>query len=499
MKTRTLLLLTAILILTLIFSALAPQAAVLGDVDGDGALTITDATLIQRHLAALTELSEDAVKAGMVSGGASLTITDATLIQRKLAALIAVFPVEETAATAPSPTDAPTSAPTEPPIQPPTEKETVTKVNDTITIYFTNNQNWQTVNAYVYNSAAGSSMSAWPGSAMRYFTQNAYGEKIYSASFDVSKYDRIIFNSGNGGVQTTDTPLTKSSSGYFILSSYGSKLVCGVYPYGQSDEGSVETFYLEYSSGYNKKITVWLPAGYDRNDSSKRYSVLYMTDGQNLFGDVAGDPNCSQNEWECDETVLSLMQNGGDGVIVVGIDNANSKRDSELTPNIGPLADDPLVTSSFKNGTGAAFSDFVVEKVIPAVESRYHVSAVRGVAGSSSGGIEAFYIGMEHMDLFDYVGALSPAFILYSESTWNAYLSSLDFSGDVPRVYIYNGNASDGVENSLYPNAVKMQGWLEKAGYPSGKIITKTDAEAAHNERFWALYFPEALSFGLDL
>ena len=36
-------------------------------------------------------------------------------------------------------------------------------------------------------------------------------------------------------------------------------------------------------------------------------------------------------------------------------------------------------------------------------------------------------------------------------------------------------------------------------GYPADKMITKTDSNATHSEDFWALYFPEMLSWGMDL
>ena len=65
-----------------------------GDVDGDGDLAITDATLIQRHLADLIKLDSKAIERGMVTGGDELSILDATAIQRKLAGIIKKFVVE---------------------------------------------------------------------------------------------------------------------------------------------------------------------------------------------------------------------------------------------------------------------------------------------------------------------------------------------------------------------------------------------------------------------
>ena len=486
MKKHVLLLSLAVLILSAVILSFSAGAVILGDVDGDGIVTVLDATMIQKHLASIITLSAEQKQAGMVENGDTLSVLDATLIQKKLASLVDHFPVQDKPIEAPS-----TQAPTQPPTQPATEADEITKVSNNVDIYFSNNKNWTTVNAYLFSSKNNSYAAQWPGTAMKQVATNNLGEKIYKMTVDVSRYDRVVFN--NGTVQTTDTPLTKASSGFFIMGQQGKKLVAGVYPYGQDNEGTIKTVKMDYPGGYKKNVYIWLPDGYNAADKTKKYSVLYMCDGQNLFGQ---SQTLSGYEWECDETVLSLMQNGGDGVIVVGIDNSTNKRDNELTPNLGPLT--PGVGDSYVNGNGKQYADFVVDQVIPYVEANYNCNSFRGIAGSSSGGIEAFYIGMEHMDKFKYIGALSPAFVLFEEDTWKSYLSQKDFSGDVPRIYLFNGY-NDELEKILYINAKAMPSWLTQAGYDSSKIVWKEDKDATHNEIFWALYFPEMLSFGLDV
>lgn len=469
-KSKIIALITALaLLLSMTFTCVCANASLLyGDVDTDGKVTVMDATLIQQALAKITTLSEEQQKLALVSGNDSLSIMDATLIQQYIAKVIDKFPCEE--------------------------NDVNDKIDSNITVHFSNNRKWSTVYAYIFSDKTGEVKATWPGTALSGGTVNSYGETVYAIDVDCSKYDRIIFS--NGTAQTTDTPLTVTNSGYFVQTPLNGKFVTGVYPYGQENEGTLKYVNLEYSSGYNKQITIWTPVGYDANDTTKKYSVLYMTDGQNLFGDKS---TLSGYEWEVDETVLSFMQNGGDGIIVVGIDNSNSKRDSELTPDLGDVVPD-YNYGGFKDGTGKAYSDFVVNTVIPYIEANYNTNSIRGIMGSSSGGIEAFYIGMEHMDKFNYIGALSPAFLLYDEATWNEYLGSLDFSNTdtLPRVYIHNGNSSkDSLEQELYPNAVAMQGWMEAKGYPSELIRTVVDNDGTHSELFWAVWFPEALAFGL--
>ena len=507
MKNRLLsLLLILTMVLGLIFcvSVSTSAAQLYGDVDADNKVTIFDATAIQRFLVDLTELDQAAQIRGDVDADKKLTIFDATMIQRYLVDLVAEFPAGKELPTE-APTVAPTEAPTEAPTQAPTEPEDViTKVKNVIPIFFTNNKKWNTVYAYLYNSETGTAQKAWPGTQLTNYTTNDLGEKVYSINVDVTKYDRVIFNNGSSD-QTTNLPVTKASSGYFVdpnnkNKEYNGKYIGGLYPYGQSGEGTLKTVSFTYPDGnYKKNVYIWLPEGYNANDKSKKYSVLYMCDGQNLFGQAT---TLSGYEWECDESVLSLMQNGGDGVIVVGVacGDTNALRNHELTPNLGQLA--PIVSSdtSYQNGGGKAFSDFVTDTVIPYVESNYNTNSIRGIAGSSSGGIEAFYIGMENMDKFRYIGALSPAFILYNKSVWDTYLNTKDFSGDVPRIYFFCGNSKqDQLEQALYTNATAMEGWMKNHGYPADKMITKTDAEAIHSEGFWALYFPEMLSWCMDL
>ena len=227
-----------------------------------------------------------------------------------------------------------------------------------------------------------------------------------------------------------------------------------------------------------------------------------MCDGQNLFGNVTNLSGCF---WQCQDTVNSLMSNGGDGVIIVGIDNNDDMRVTELTPDLIPL-DPEAYAGHYAGGyvypefRGEVYSDFISDTVIPYVDSHYNTNSTRGIAGSSCGGQAAFYIGMENMDKFSYIGAFSSAFAYFPPEIWDKYLSSKDFSGDVPFVYLYTGmNKDDSTEQWIYPTAVLMDGWLTEHNYPADKKVNIMDADARHHESFWAIYMPEMLCKGLGL
>ena len=126
MKQLTAIILTAILMLsamTLIAYADTPvqpeptEPYLLGDSDGDGIVTVLDATKIQRILAVLDEDPDGMITLrGAVDGAATLNIMHATAIQRYLAD----FEVSAPVGTWVYPGVDPTEAQTEPTMQGPT-------------------------------------------------------------------------------------------------------------------------------------------------------------------------------------------------------------------------------------------------------------------------------------------------------------------------------------------------------------------------------------------
>ena len=119
------LLLTALMLLPSAAASAADgtdsDAILLADADGDGAITILDATRIQRYLAGLCELTDDQLRAADADEDGDVTILDATVIQRWLAAYETNHPIGEPIT---DNSETPTEAPTEEPTEAPTEAET---------------------------------------------------------------------------------------------------------------------------------------------------------------------------------------------------------------------------------------------------------------------------------------------------------------------------------------------------------------------------------------
>jgi predicted alpha/beta superfamily hydrolase len=447
-----------------VISTGSKRSVIIGDTDYDGEISVMDAAKIQKYLVGKATMGNTALTLADVNGDNSVDVMDSALIQKYLVNLNCVSNIGE-------------------------------KVVNNIKFYFSDSKGWNTVYYYMYNSVTGEENKTYPGVAMTSYEYNDLGEKVFSATADVNKYDRIIFS--NGSTQKTiDTSLNMATSGFYPISgSTKSTFYTGVYGYSNSDTGKTVTTTLQYSTGYNKKIWIWTPKGYSAT-SAKKYKTVYIMDGQNLFDDNSD----GYGGWRVNGTVEALMENGGEGVILVGIDNGNSKRDSELTPDIGAVKSQ--YQSEFSSRTGKAFSDFVVNTVMPYVQKDYNSSTLAQdncIAGSSSGGLEAFYIGMENMDKFGNIGALSPAFALFSESVWNSYLSKLGItSKNVPNLYIYNGNG-DSTEKELYSGTCLMYNKLLSKGYEESKIRLSLIDDACHNEAYWRAIFPEMLTWCYEL
>lgn len=136
--------------------------AVYGDVNGDGDITIVDATLVQKHVVQLETLSADKQILADVNEDNTISVVDATLIQKYIVQLKDwgrtgdVYQAEQP--TTPEPTTAePTTVKS---TAQPTTAEPTTKPADTYTLYFKTKLGWMTsdgVSLFAYDLDTGAS------------------------------------------------------------------------------------------------------------------------------------------------------------------------------------------------------------------------------------------------------------------------------------------------------------------------------------------------------
>jgi predicted alpha/beta superfamily hydrolase len=251
-----------------------------------------------------------------------------------------------------------------------------------------------------------------------------------------------------------------------------------IYPFFGAPFGKL-TIVKDFASPQLKNsraLRIWLPPSYAENPA-KRYPVLYMHDGQNLFDAKTAAFGV---EWGVDETLNRLVAMGKvDEVIVVGIDNTPD-RIPEYTPCCDP---------KYGGGKLDAYGAFIVDTVKPWVDRSYRTlpgKDTTAIMGSSLGGIASVAIAQRYPDIFSKAGGVSSSF------WWNkgALIGKLPERLPV-KFYLDAGTSDDGLEDT-----VKMVDAMRAKGYRENEDLLFFKAEGArHNEASWAARVEKPLSW----
>jgi len=241
-----------------------------------------------------------------------------------------------------------------------------------------------------------------------------------------------------------------------------------IYPFFGAPFGKVSVIKdVESPQLKNRRaLRIYLPASYEENQA-KRYPVLYMQDGQNLFDARTAAFGV---EWRVDETVNRLVATGAmDEAIVVGIDST-AERIPEYTPCCDP---------KYGGGKIDAYDNFVVTTVKPFIDRTYRTLPGKdstAILGSSLGGLAAYEIAVRHPNVFSKAGAMSGSF------WWNEGMAISKATGRLPvRFYLDAGTRDDGAQDTL-----KMRDALLARGYREGEDLMFYNAQGArHNEAAW--------------
>lgn len=242
----------------------------------------------------------------------------------------------------------------------------------------------------------------------------------------------------------------------------------------------------QFADHRERKIRIWLPDGYNANNKSKKYPVLYMFDGQNLFDGTTA----YAGEWEIDESIGKMMDEGYGGTIVVGIDNGPERWD-EYSPSIFSIKDENK--GNFNTPSGEKTGAFVVETVKPYVDAHYNTltdNQHTGVGGSSMGGIMTFFMAINYPEVFGYALPFSSSHWIYVDGHIENFINA-KVTGDVSRfsrLYLWNGSLE--TERLQYPGIIKNA--LLAKGYNEAKIKIVTTQGGGHNEASWLQAFPNA-------
>jgi predicted alpha/beta superfamily hydrolase len=237
-----------------------------------------------------------------------------------------------------------------------------------------------------------------------------------------------------------------------------------------------------------RDVTIYLPDVYAA-EVERRFPVLYMHDGQNLFEDEEASFGVA---WQVDESVERLAAAGIiEPTIVVGIDNTNSRM-TDYTPDVDP---------DYGGGGGDRYADFLALVLKPIIDNNLRTRCGRrdtAVAGSSLGALISLHVGLRHADAFGRIGAVSPSLWWNRGSTLDTWAS---YDGRLPRrLWLDMGTAEGGGGSTGIPGLVAglraFRGILQAQGMTVGDNLGYLeDPGMPHNESAWRNRLDSTLGF----
>lgn len=227
-------------------------------------------------------------------------------------------------------------------------------------------------------------------------------------------------------------------------------------------------FYMPQLNRY-RRIWIYLPASYAT--AHKKYPVLYMHDGQNVFD----DSTAYAGEWGVDEALDTLGLQTGES-IVVAVAHGGDKRVNEYAP---------FNMEKYGTGEGDAYVDFIVKTLKPYIKKHYRVKKCRkhqAIAGSSMGGLISFYALLKYPKAFGSAGVFSPAFWIVPQLKDAIATKGKHVKG---RIYFYAGKEES---ESMVPDLMAVFGQMSRTSKARLTTVIRTGGQ--HNEARWRQEFP---------
>ena len=252
-----------------------------------------------------------------------------------------------------------------------------------------------------------------------------------------------------------------------------------------------------------RTVDVWLPDGYS---AAKRYSVIYMHDGQMLF-----DPLLTWNKkaWQVDQTVGRLIREQRiPDTIVIGIWNSGAYRFSEYFPEKFL----PTVTESFRRTyidsylKGKPQSDnylrFIVQELKPYIDTHYPTRPERQntfIVGSSMGGMISVYAMNEYPEVFGGAAGMSIAWISQDTPNFELPLAAFNYlqrhlappAGH--RLYMDHGTTE--MDRWYDPYQAFVDEIVRDQGYTAENWRSRRIEGTGHNELDWSNRLDSVLEF----
>ncbi|WP_086607102.1 alpha/beta hydrolase [Erythrobacter donghaensis] len=255
----------------------------------------------------------------------------------------------------------------------------------------------------------------------------------------------------------------------------------------------------------DQRLTIWLPPGYD--GSERRYPVLYMHDGHNLFDVAKSNFN---KIWAADQAMLAAMASGTvEPHIIVGIWAPGADRYRQYLPRSAYDAAPPALKAQMDAAAGGeVVSDrylaWLTGPLKSWVDTAFRTRPGRddtAIVGSSMGGLMSCYAFLEAPQVFGRAGCVSshwPAVDPRSveresesvKALWDAWFAARLGAPDGRRVWLDHGTAT--LDQFYAPYQQVVDARFAAAGWQRGRDWESRVYEGAeHEENAWAARLPE--------
>lgn len=225
-----------------------------------------------------------------------------------------------------------------------------------------------------------------------------------------------------------------------------------------------------------RRISALLP--YDYHKTDKRYPVLYLQDGQNLFDEYAPYGN-----WAVDKKMALMAAQGLGDLIVIAIDHAKEDRIDEFTPSY---------QTRLGVGDGKKYIRFLADTLKPYVDKHFRTLPDRmntGIGGSSMGALISIYAGLIYPEVYSKLLVFSPS--LWVTPNMHFHFMNL-YHAEPMKVYLYGG---EGESDTMVPSLQRFKQALEAKTSAPVSFNLSIDSEGKHNEERWGKEFPKAIDW----
>jgi len=240
--------------------------------------------------------------------------------------------------------------------------------------------------------------------------------------------------------------------------------------------------------GNRRDVLVYLPRGYGRL-SLRRYPVLYLHDGQNVFDAATAFAGV---EWGVDETAERLIQRKLiEPLIIVAVANLGDERIHEYAPTRGVI-DAKAKRKRRSKGLAREYGHFLTDELKPYIDRKYRTkreAEFTGLGGSSLGALVTLAIGILYPHVFRRLIVMSPS-IWWDDFAIYRLVDSIEEKAPL-KIWLDTGTAEPGWEQ-----ARELRSRLVEKGWRLFNDLQYLEAKGAdHSEAAWAARVDPALRF----